>query len=133
MRGNFSFSFFFLFVSHRLLCSVKAWTQKRKGNTSADRDAELEDILAQKKKTRAALPDSVKYGKQGRGNKKKEYKLQKFAQKTGRKGGWKRNDAASTYAPEKLTSLPKRAGKRKPSKRPNPAARKNRVLKKGRK
>ena len=103
-----------------------------------------------KKKTLAELPDSVKFGKQGRGNKKKEYKLQKFAQKTGKKSGSRKNDASSTYndtgfnVKQNKTPFPgmakktagkkpvggKKAGGKKGGKRPNPSARRAKVIRK---
>lgn len=112
---------------------IKSWSKKRKTNNQGgdEDDKELEALLAKRpKKTKADLPDSVKFGKQGRGNKKKEYKLSKFAQKAGRKGGWKRNDADSTNAGFFDGPKKKSGGRSKGSKRPNPAARKAKVVQK---
>lgn len=114
--------------------SIKAWSKKRRGNTSSG-DKELEDLMNGKKKklTKGEMPDSVKFGKQGRGNAKKEYKLSKFASKAGKKGGWKRNDAESASKDAystKLHKAGKTAGKKPASKRANPSKRRSQVIQK---
>ncbi len=127
--------------------SVKSWSRKRKANNNEGgaTEADLEAIISgKKKKTKTELPDSVKYGSQTRGNKKKEHKLEKFASNTRRKSGWKKNDAESASGGKfdvkrNKTPFNKPAGKangknkKKPATRPGKSRRKEQVIRKNKK
>ncbi len=71
--------------------------RKQYGGASDVDNNQDDDDEGPKKKTRKELPESVQYGKQGRTNYKRVHKDAKFGKGSRKKGGWKQNDADSTY------------------------------------